>query len=103
MGITPAEHSPAPSVVTFDDGATVKADIVVVANGVKSSLRKVVTGSDSSAAFSTNICYRGLVTQAEADRRGVDTSYWNAPSNALGKNKVCGVSSARLRESMIMT
>ncbi|EKM56057.1 uncharacterized protein PHACADRAFT_257104 [Phanerochaete carnosa HHB-10118-sp] len=89
IAVTTTEGKTDQSVITFEDGTTAKADVVLIADGVKSSLRSVVTSQDvrETLSFSNTVCYRGLVTQEQAAARGVDTSYWDRPSVCLGAGK----------------
>lgn len=56
--------------LSFADGSTAEADVVLGADGIKSSVRNYVLDEDSetgkkegfrNAIFSNTICYRGLV------------------------------------------
>ncbi|GJE87995.1 FAD-dependent oxidoreductase [Phanerochaete sordida] len=89
IDVTTAEGKSERSIITFDDGTTAEADVVLIANGVKSSLRRVVTGlpTEDTLSFSNTVCYRGLVTKEQAAARGVDTSLWTSPSNCCGNGK----------------
>lgn len=91
----------------FADGTSAHADVVLFANGIKSWARDVVlvdtdTNRMSSApqetevntrgmAFSNTVCYRGLVTQQQAQALGVDLSIWREPTNLIAKDKVSSV------------
>lgn len=91
-------------VMHFADGTSAHADVVLFANGIKSWARGVVvadadTNGMSSApqetevdtrgmAFSNTACYRGLVTQQQAQALGVDLSIWREPTNLIAKDKV---------------
>lgn len=85
------ETTAARPVLHFKDGTSAEADVVLVANGVKSQLREVVTGvpSSKSVSYSNTVCYRGLVVKEEAVAKGVDTSSWTVPSTVIGVGKVC--------------
>lgn len=91
MAIETVPSNPSRSVVRFMDGTSAEADVVLVANGVKSQLREVVSGipSNKSVSFSNAACYRGLVVRETASAKGVDTSLWNVPSRLTGVGKVC--------------
>lgn len=88
IDIATVEGSTSTSIVTFDDGATVEADVVLLANGIKCPLRKAVTGRDIDVVWGANVCYRGLVTREETEKKGIDTNHWSVPSIVLGNNKV---------------
>ena len=84
----------------FKDGTTAKADIVLAADGIKSSIRDVmVSGRETASSevadaappaisYSGTAGYRGLVRQDHALALGVDTSMWRGPMVVSGKNKV---------------
>ena len=88
----------------FKDGTTAEADVVLVANGVKSTIRGMVmadAGVDKSAAdpkateavvegvsYANAASYRGLVVREHAKALGVDTSIWRSPMLLVAKNKV---------------
>lgn len=90
--------------VRFTDGTTVDADVVLVANGINSSVRGTVmkdakveadiaNPDETQAAvdglsYSNTSCYRGLVMQQHSQKLGVDTSMWQSPLNLIGKGKV---------------
>ena len=80
------------SMITFDDETTAEADVVVIANGVKSSLRSVVTGLDTkeTLSFSNTVCYRGLITREQVAARGIDASFCDVPTNYVGTGKARG-------------
>lgn len=86
--------------IHFSDGTTAEADIVLVANGIKSSIRdalmtnKANLGLDASnnafkgMSFSNTVCYRGLVLRENATALGVDTSMWTRPMLLVSRDKV---------------
>lgn len=86
--------------IHFTDGTTAEADVVLVANGIKSSIRDALiadgTGPDldvsgnafKCASFSNSICYRGLVYRENAEALGIDTSMWQRPMLLIGQDKV---------------
>jgi salicylate hydroxylase len=51
--------------ITFDDGSTTTADVVVGADGVHSVVRETVCGPDSGPVYSGTSAFRGLVTRAD--------------------------------------
>ena len=88
----------------FTDGTSVKADVVLVANGVKSSVRgmvmdtvKVSEDTENSGgsgiavkgiSYSNTACFRGLVRHEHAKELGIDVSMWNYPTIGISKDKV---------------
>lgn len=79
------------SVVHFADGTSVEADVVLVASGIKSSVRSVVTGrpSEANVAYSRTNCYRGLVPLDQARAAGVKADYKGCGLCYIGAEKVC--------------
>ena len=84
----------------FKDGTTAQADVVLVANGVKSTLRGMMmsepepeTPMDAirGVAFSGLMNFRGLVRQENALAMGVDTSAWGGLTSCLARDKVCNI------------
>ena len=84
-------------IIHFMDGTTAEADIVVVANGIKSSVRdslmlKAIDGASvkpsKGASYSNTVCYRGLVRRDHSEALGVDTSMWHRPMLLMAKDKV---------------
>jgi salicylate hydroxylase len=53
------------AVVTFDDGSTVTADVVVGADGVHSVVRDAVAGTGQGPVYSGTSAFRGLVRRAD--------------------------------------
>jgi 2-polyprenyl-6-methoxyphenol hydroxylase-like FAD-dependent oxidoreductase len=51
--------------VTFDNGATAEADVVIAADGIHSALRQFVT-PQAQPVFSGSIAYRGVIDVARA-------------------------------------
>lgn len=97
--------------IHFKDGTTAEADIVLVANGIKSSIRGMViadaeadeeaTESERAEAavkgmsYANTAAYRGLVRRERAEALGVDTSIWRTPMVVVGKEKVCAANAPR--------
>lgn len=90
LAIEPSPTGPRRSVMRFTDGTSAEADVVLVANGVKSRLREAATGvpGSKSMSFGNTVCYRGLVVKERADALGVDTTFWHTPSLVMGIGKV---------------
>ncbi|HZQ88515.1 MAG TPA: FAD-dependent monooxygenase [Gaiellaceae bacterium] len=66
--------------VTFDNGAVESADLVVAADGVKSTIRQLLVGADE-AVFSGTVVYRGLLSRERAFDLHPDgvNRYWLGP------------------------
>lgn len=77
-------------VVTFTDGTTYEADIVIGADGIKSVVRGAVVGDapGKQAAFSNTVAYRGLVPIATLKAAGVKTDLSLHPVCFMGKDGV---------------
>ena len=90
VSISDPDDPSARATIHFEDGTSAAADVILLANGMKCPQRKIVTGIDpqESIAFSNTVCYRGLVTRESAAAKGVDTSFWDYPTNCLGTGKV---------------
>lgn len=88
--IEPSSANPQRSVIRFKDGTSAEADVVLIANGINSNFREIVTGnrSNKDMSYSGATCYRGLVVKEKAEQKGVDTSSWKVVSCAMGINKV---------------
>ena len=80
------------------DGTTAEADVVVIANGVKSSVRDALmartiestpTKPFKGASYSNTICWRGLVSRGRAEALGADISMWQRSMLLVAKDKVC--------------
>ena len=80
----------AKAVVSFADGTTASADIVIGADGIKSAVRGAVTGHDpmQDVRFSNSVCYRGLVPMAKLQETGLETDLTRRPVCFIGKDKV---------------
>jgi len=64
-------------VVYFEDGQTAAADLIVGADGIKSTLRKVVLGKEVKALRTGHSAYRILVPTAELEKEQDFTSIIN--------------------------
>lgn len=77
------------NIIHFSDGSTADADIILGADGLKSAVRGIVTGTaTSSVKFSGGICYRGLVPTTEMRAAGVKLDLDTRPACFVGKDKV---------------
>ncbi|KAA1472118.1 FAD/NAD(P)-binding domain-containing protein [Dentipellis sp. KUC8613] len=69
------ESSAAQSTATlhFSDGSTHETDVVIGADGVKSTVRNFVAGEEASKSlvFTNGIAYRGLVSMEKVEEAGV--------------------------------
>ncbi|KAI0756243.1 FAD/NAD(P)-binding domain-containing protein [Daedaleopsis nitida] len=84
--------SPKPLVVHFQDGTTFDADVVLGADGIKSSVRDVVlagTGQSTGKRllYSNTIAYRGLIPYAKLREAGFKTDLLERPVCLVGPSK----------------
>lgn len=67
--------------LVLGNGRRVRADVVVAADGIHSSIRQQLVGGDDAPVFSGTVVYRGLVPREEAV--GIDPEsvhrYWVGP------------------------
>ena len=92
--------------ITFTDGTTAEADIVLGADGVRSRVRTFVVGPEASVdprddgdgsneesdvvrvAFTNTLAYRGLVPAEQAVGKGVQVDLTKRAHCFIGKDKV---------------
>ena len=76
--------------VHFDDGTSIEADVVLLANGYKGAGRDAVTGTDprNNVAFSNAVCYRGLVPVEAIKANGVTMDLSERSTCFVGMDKV---------------
>ena len=80
------------NVLHFSDGTSYAADIVIGADGIKSTIRSAVTdNADKLPVFSNTRCFRGLIPIEEARAAG-----W---IEELNERPICFVSKNRVRSS----
>ncbi|KAJ3523154.1 hypothetical protein NM688_g8773 [Phlebia brevispora] len=87
--VIPLKSNPSRYEVTFADGTSVEADIVIGADGIKSTVRGAVTGKDplENFSFSNTVAYRALVPTSAVKSAGTKIDYTEAGFLFLGKNK----------------
>lgn len=93
--------------ISFVDGTTVQADVVLGADGIRSNIRTFVVGSDTTeayakdngdrssnvadvvrVAFTGTLAYRGLVPAEKAKEQGVKLDLTQRPHCLAGDDKV---------------
>ena len=74
----------------FSDGSKHETDLVIGADGIRSSVRSAITGqpSDANLAFSNTIAYRTLVPWDELKQKGLKTDLTLGMTCFTGKGKV---------------
>lgn len=90
ISVTPSPNNPARSTITFSDGTTHEADLVIGADGVKSNVREAVASKRSGpyATFSNTLAYRALVPFEEVKDAGLKTDLSKGMVCFVGKDKV---------------
>ena len=87
--VSPADGGRA--TVYFGDGTSVEADVVIGADGIKSTVRQSVLPDDDKSdhiSFSGTTVYRGLVPTALARTAGVTSEFPLGMNCFIGKDKV---------------
>ncbi|CCL98087.1 uncharacterized protein FIBRA_00081 [Fibroporia radiculosa] len=89
-GVSIAADSSSRSVVHFGDGTTYEADVVIGADGIKSTVRGALNGDVGmhGVVFARTICYRGLIPREKVQAAGVKTDLFSGrPVCYLGDSK----------------
>lgn len=77
--------------ITFTDGTSHEADIVIGADGIKSVVRESIVGGEQQyPVFTGTTAYRNLITREELDNAGFKTRL-ERPICFLGTRKVHSV------------
>ncbi|KAI0673685.1 FAD/NAD-P-binding domain-containing protein [Trametes maxima] len=88
VGLAAAPANPRRVTVRFADGSTHEADVVLGADGIRSSVRDfVVGGVGRRAAFSNTVAYRGLIPRAALTAAGFKTDVAVSPACFVGPDK----------------
>ncbi|KAH9835875.1 uncharacterized protein C8Q71DRAFT_797371 [Rhodofomes roseus] len=78
--VEPSTTKTGRSVLNFADGTSFEADVVIGADGIKSSVRSMVADNAKSLpVFSNTICFRGLIPMKEARAAGFTIEFHGRP------------------------
>ncbi|GJE99501.1 FAD/NAD(P)-binding domain-containing protein [Phanerochaete sordida] len=85
-------ESPRGAILHFQDGSTASAEVVLGADGLRSTVRRYVTrsgdtGLDPHLKFSGTICYRAYIPMDAILAAGTTLDFSNQPFWFLGKGK----------------
>lgn len=87
--ISASPTNPARVIVHFADGTIHEADVVLGADGIRSTARDfVVGGVGKRVAFSNTVAYRGLIPGAVLKAAGFTTDVKGTPACFMGPSKV---------------
>ena len=78
------------SIIHFADGTTFEAEVVLGADGIRSTVRRTVTEQHDATrvAFSRTVVYRALLPLEDILQAGVQIDFSRLPHNLVGVNKV---------------
>ncbi|KXN82116.1 Salicylate hydroxylase [Leucoagaricus sp. SymC.cos] len=74
-------------VLVFEDGTVVETDLVIGADGIKSTIRACITKGSSNLVFANTVAYRGLVPHESLVEAGVKTTVNLRPICWMGNDK----------------
>lgn len=93
-------------VIHFKDGTIFEADVVLGADGIRSTVRQAVSGDPEGkqrVVFTRTVAYRALLLWEDVEQAGVTLQLTERPHCIVGVDKVSGPRSyvmQRLRTSM---
>jgi len=89
VDVSPSPQNPSRYLISFSDGSTHEADVVIGADGIKSTVRSYISGipSNESVAFSNTYGYRAMISYEEAKAAGLKTDFNSGLRCFVGKNK----------------
>lgn len=87
--VKPSSDHPGRYVLSFTDGTTHEADVVLGADGIKSAVRNaVVDDGDARVVFGNTVAYRGLVPLEKLKAAGLQSDLEKRPVCFIGPGKV---------------
>ncbi|KAK7058580.1 hypothetical protein VNI00_002216 [Paramarasmius palmivorus] len=77
-------------VISFADGSTYEADVVIGADGIRSVTRDFVIGQESPSplVFTNTVAYRGLANHDELIRSGIQSDLGKGPLYFISPGKI---------------
>ncbi|EIW63979.1 FAD/NAD-P-binding domain-containing protein [Trametes versicolor FP-101664 SS1] len=88
ISVVESPSNPKRVLLSFLDGTTHEADVVLGADGIKSSVRKFLVGEgDNRVAFSNTVAYRGLISYADLKAAGFKIDVVDHPICFMGPSK----------------
>ena len=89
VSIVPSLINPSRLLINFSDGTSHEADVVVGADGIRSTVREYLLGDgDKRVAFSNTVAYRGLIPYKDLQAAGFETPVTQDPACFVGPSKV---------------
>ncbi|CAL1694047.1 unnamed protein product [Somion occarium] len=88
QSITPLPSSNQ-QIMHFADGTSAEADVIIGADGIKSTVRSLLFAKDESGrvVFTGTVAYRGLITVDDAKAAGVNPAFMTRPTCLIWKGK----------------
>lgn len=90
ISVAESPSNPRRTLLTFLDGTTHEADVVLGADGIKSTIRKYILDGEpgNRVAFSNTVAYRGLIPYDKLKAAGFKTDLSFNPTCFVGPSKV---------------